>query len=141
MPTNEHSDPDDLVGYKHPPIQTRFKAGRSGNPKGRPKKTPTLGDAVLAELDTVVTITVGGKERKITLREAIAKQHTSKAAKGDAKSTEIVMSLTRGQEEGKKDEVRNVTELFRAIHDRHVAADRNANSSTLNVKGSEDQQP
>jgi len=25
------------VGYKRPPVSTRFKAGRSGNPKGRPK--------------------------------------------------------------------------------------------------------
>ena len=27
---------DDPVGYKRPPINTRFKPGTSGNPQGRP---------------------------------------------------------------------------------------------------------
>ena len=30
------------VGYKKPPIHTRFKPGVSGNPKGRPKGTKNL---------------------------------------------------------------------------------------------------
>jgi len=28
---------DDEAGFKRPPKGTRFKPGRSGNPKGRPK--------------------------------------------------------------------------------------------------------
>lgn len=26
----------DTIGYKHPPVDTRWKPGQSGNPKGRP---------------------------------------------------------------------------------------------------------
>ena len=30
-------DDDYAVGYKKPPLHTRFKKGQSGNPRGRPK--------------------------------------------------------------------------------------------------------
>lgn len=30
------------VGYKNPPVNTRFKPGTSGNPKGRPKKSDNI---------------------------------------------------------------------------------------------------
>ena len=32
------------VGYKKPPIATRFQKGQSGNASGRPKKVPALLD-------------------------------------------------------------------------------------------------
>ena len=31
---------DDKVGYGKPPKHSRFQPGRSGNPRGRPKKKP-----------------------------------------------------------------------------------------------------
>jgi len=35
----EDDGPDDSsVGYKRPPAANRFKAGKSGNPRGRPKQ-------------------------------------------------------------------------------------------------------
>ena len=39
--TNEPTEPDDgpAVGYKQPPVHGRFKKGKSGNPKGRPKSS------------------------------------------------------------------------------------------------------
>ena len=54
------------VGYGKPPHETRFKPGQSGNPGGRPKKNAiSLVEAFTRELNTSVTVTEGGKSRKI----------------------------------------------------------------------------
>lgn len=50
------------VGYKRPPVHSRFKKGQSGNPGGKPKG-PTLLAEIHAELDAR-----GGKRRKASAR-------------------------------------------------------------------------
>lgn len=68
---------DDEVGYKRPPAKNRFKPGKSGNPSGRPKKSPT--DRALAALrgaerifDQKYKVTVNGHLRYVTTIEAAA---------------------------------------------------------------------
>jgi len=39
MSEDKKSNKDKKVGYKKPPKKTQFKKGKSGNPKGRPKKS------------------------------------------------------------------------------------------------------
>ena len=41
--------PDYAVGYGKPPQHSRFKPGRSGNPKGRPKGQPTASETFMRE--------------------------------------------------------------------------------------------
>ena len=36
------TEDDEAVGYKSPPRSTRYRAGVSGNPKGRPKRKARL---------------------------------------------------------------------------------------------------
>ena len=35
--SDDEDAPDDDVGFGKPPASTRFRKGRSGNPKGRPR--------------------------------------------------------------------------------------------------------
>jgi hypothetical protein len=51
------------ANYRKPPLYTRFKKGQSDNPRGRPKKNlPAL---LVAALNKLVFVTIGGERRKI----------------------------------------------------------------------------
>ena len=73
---------DDEIGYSRPPRHSRFKKGRSGNPKGRPpgrnKKPPY--EAVLGQM---VTVSEDGIERRVTAAEAFVLYLTKQGLDGD----------------------------------------------------------
>ncbi|WP_243288759.1 DUF5681 domain-containing protein [Geothrix terrae] len=87
------SDPGYKVGYRRPPIATRFKKGQSGNPKGRPKGSVNLDTTLERELNQRVTVKEHGQTRTITKFEACIKQLVNKAASGDAKAIQFLISL------------------------------------------------
>ncbi|MEQ1812299.1 MAG: DUF5681 domain-containing protein [Terricaulis sp.] len=74
------------VGYRRPPIGTRFAPGRSGNPKGRPKGSKNWSTVMTEAASRTRTIGVGGKKVRMSGSEAIAEQLVINAIKGDAKS-------------------------------------------------------
>ena len=90
----DHDDPvdDDAVGYKRPPKHSRFKLGRSGNPRGRPRKSHSIEAMIKRELDQTVKITEGGRELHISKREAIIKQFVNRAIKGDPKPMQLMLA-------------------------------------------------
>ena len=72
---------DDVVGYKSPPRSTRYPAGVSGNPKGRPKRKEGLPYARI--LDRMVTIKDGLEARQVTAEEAFILYLRKKALDGN----------------------------------------------------------
>jgi hypothetical protein len=70
-------------GYKHPPVNTRFKKGKSGNLKGRPKgsrKLPSLFDEILKE---TVRTRDGDKVRRISVADALVRLALNGVIKGE----------------------------------------------------------
>lgn len=96
MPDKE--DPQYPVGYKKPPRHTQFKPGMSGNAKGRPKGAKNFATVIEHELRARIEVTENGKRKRISKREAIAKQTVNKAAAGDPKATSTLLNEARFQE-------------------------------------------
>jgi hypothetical protein len=84
---------DEPVGYKNPPKHSRFTKGQSGNPRGRPKKPPTLAEAVAAELAEVIKVTEGGKVRKITKLRSMVKALTAASIRGNIQAARLLVQL------------------------------------------------
>ena len=88
--------PQHEVGYKKPPVHSRFKKGQSGNPRGRPRPrvrrtVPTM----LAEaLQQTIYITENGKRIKVTKLEVFLKQAVNRAISGDFRSLMFVVNIT-----------------------------------------------
>lgn len=83
---------DDKVGYCKPPKHSQFKPGQSGNPRGRPRKNRSIEAMIKRELDQFVTMTEGGRELRISKREAIVKQFVNRAIKGDPKPLQLMLA-------------------------------------------------
>jgi hypothetical protein len=81
------------VGYRRPPVHTRFKAGRSGNPHGRSAGRANAKTTMARVINETVPVREGDKTRQMTKLEAMLQTHTMKAMKGDARSASIVIGL------------------------------------------------
>jgi hypothetical protein len=87
------SEPHDEIGYGKPPKHTRFKPGRSGNPKGRPKGARNLKTDLIEELSERVAITENGRPLRVSKQRLMVKALAAKAVKGDTKAASILISL------------------------------------------------
>jgi hypothetical protein len=83
---------DHEVGYGRPPSRTRFRKGRSGNPKGRPKGARNFGTALQEALGQTVLVREGGSERRVTRRGAVVLSLLAKALKGDVRAAALLIA-------------------------------------------------
>jgi len=78
---------------------TRFKPGQSGNPAGRPKKRRPHVSAFDIIFDKTLTVTQGGKERELTIDEALQLQTYQAALKGSRMAIRKVLKMIEKREE------------------------------------------
>ena len=81
------------VGFGNPPEEHRFKPGRSGNPKGRPKGRKNLATIIHQACSQKVQVKDGNRTRMISKLEAVILQLTNKAASGDARAAKELLKL------------------------------------------------
>jgi hypothetical protein len=85
--------PDDVVGYGRPPKATRFAPGVSGNPRGRPKGSRSVGAIIQAIFRQRVPITESGRTRRMPAVEVMLRRLRNDAMRGDAKAMRLFLSL------------------------------------------------
>jgi hypothetical protein len=84
---------DDEAGFKRPPKGTRFKPGRSGNPKGRPKGRRNLTTDLAALLKKRIPIREDGELRHVSGQEALLLRLFQKAVGGDLKASAQIFAM------------------------------------------------
>jgi hypothetical protein len=115
------------VGYGKPPKRTRFAKGQSGNRRGRLGDTRNLKTDLRTVLEEDLTLTVGGREVKISAQRAVLVALRNKALKGDVRAAGMLIALLeRLMPETLIDEVkasvpREDLAIFAEAIDRHVA--------------------
>ena len=91
------SDSGYQVGPGRPPLHTRFRKGQSGNPGGRSTKSLP---ALLADaLNETVVVTIDGRRRRLTKREAIVTQMVDKSASADLRATKMLIDMMKDTEQ------------------------------------------
>lgn len=81
------------VGYARPPAETRFKAGKSGNPAGRPPGSKNMATWVKEELARKVDVVQGGEAKRLPKGRIIVLKQIDKAMNGSERAFASLMKL------------------------------------------------
>ena len=87
------------VGYGRPPKRTRFQPGRSGNPSGKRKRNKPRGDAIAAALEETLTVTEGGRRKRMRADAIIAKKLRTAALNGNILAAKFLFDRAKGSAE------------------------------------------
>ncbi|MHA1553609.1 MAG: DUF5681 domain-containing protein [Alphaproteobacteria bacterium] len=81
------------IGYKQPPVHSRFQKGQSGNPRGRPKKVRDFLEDAGDILSAPVTGHTNGKEITLPAMQAMFRSLCREALKGHNAALRRVVDL------------------------------------------------
>jgi len=81
------------VGYKRPPKHSQFKPGQSGNSKGRPKGSRSIGTIFRKIAELKYAVTENGRTRKYTALEIALRRLANDAMRGDQNAIKLWLVL------------------------------------------------
>ena len=84
-----------VVGYRKPPVHSRFRKGQSGNPGGRPKGMTLGRAAALTQKEAYRRIRVkeGDKVVTMTVLQAVLRNQITLAMKGNSAAQRAFLDL------------------------------------------------
>jgi Family of unknown function (DUF5681) len=80
------------VGFKRPPVHSRFRKGCSGNPKGRAKGIKNLRTDLTEVLQERITVSEGDRKVRMSKQRAVFKTLVAKTLRGDSRSTTTLLN-------------------------------------------------
>jgi hypothetical protein len=81
------------VGYGRPPKAMQFKKGESGNAKGRPKGSRTVGAVLQEILQQKIAVTENGKTRRVRALEVMLRRLANDAMRSEPAALKLMLSL------------------------------------------------
>jgi hypothetical protein len=81
------------VGYRQPPKSTRFKKGKSGNPKGRPRGSRGVSAVLRDVIRQKISVTENGKTRRVSALEVMLRRLANDAMRNDPRALKLILSL------------------------------------------------
>lgn len=115
------------VGYKSPPVHTRFNKGRSGNPKGRPprKTTDLITTLIHAALHEPVSYSENGRPKIGPKKELLIKRLLHEAQKGDHLAAGLLVDAhSQGPSKASDGRVRIVVDGWLPDHPGQTGAEK-----------------
>ena len=133
------------VGYGKPPAATRFKSGKSGNPRGRPKgsankaKRPALNEErmksiLLDEAYRTIKVNEGLGQISVPMAQAVIRSLAVNAVKGNQRAQRLFTELLFTTERENKrlhDEWLDVATTYKVEWDRELERRQRLGSSPL----------
>lgn len=92
---NDADDGEYKVGPGKPPRQHQFKAGQSGNPRGRPKGARGFNALVRHILSEKISVNTKRGSRRMAAIELLLRRSLEIALKGDLRAVALVLSHYR----------------------------------------------
>src|SRR5262245_57192065 len=85
------------VGYRKPPRHTQFHKGQSGNPGGRPRRSPAkrLEELALYEAYRTTVVMEDGHATPMPVIQAVLRRQLQIAASGNARAQRDILAMIR----------------------------------------------
>ena len=98
---NAPAQVSDPVGYGKPPVHTRFRKGKSGNPTGKRKrgKAERAEALIRRELYRSLTVREGEAVTKMTALQAVIRSLIARAAKGNVPAQRALVKVAQDIED------------------------------------------
>ena len=97
--TNDAQEQPYRVGRGHPPKETRWKSGQSGNPKGRRKKRPSFSEVTEQVLNETVKMRMGDRLLRMSNRQGLVRSAIRQAYAGKPRLLTVLPAIMRYERE------------------------------------------
>ncbi|WP_428042115.1 DUF5681 domain-containing protein [Candidatus Avelusimicrobium fimicolum] len=99
------------VGYAKPPVHTRFKPGKSGNPKGRTKGHQNFNTLLRNTLSQTIEVFKSGSKHKMPKYAVMITTLVNKALQGDMRAINVLLPYILKMEQAEKEIAQKVAAL------------------------------